>query len=191
MSSSKFLIFEIRTPGAGIGAGPPAVRDGPERRADPFTGVRGQSLLPVDRPHPDAEEDLPQPRAVGCDEDHAGIEDAVRLAMRGADPPRPGRRPGLAAPVRVGAPELHAAAVGLAVQRDARAALLHPERIAHHRDRCHRRFFRLGGIHAAHHSPVLDDVRAFFCQLLPAVEDDDEVIGDRGVDAVEPSHQNR
>src|SRR5690606_2154281 len=49
-----------------------------------------QPLLPAHRPHPDAEEDLQQPGAAGHDEDLAGAEDAVRLAVRGADPPRAG-----------------------------------------------------------------------------------------------------
>ena len=53
-------------------------------------GIRRQSLLPAYRPYPDAKEDLPQPRAPGREENHAGLDDAVCLAVRGVDPPRAG-----------------------------------------------------------------------------------------------------
>src|SRR3546814_4597640 len=65
--------------------------DLPERHADPRAGFRRQAVLPADRPHPDAEKHIARPQAPGREEDRAGIEDAVRLAMRGADPPRAGR----------------------------------------------------------------------------------------------------
>src|SRR5690606_1950344 len=76
--------------GAGTGGGPPAVRDGPQGHAHRGTGLWRQPLFPAHRPHPDAEEDLQQPGAAGHEEDLAWPEDAVRLAMRGADPPRAG-----------------------------------------------------------------------------------------------------
>src|SRR3546814_9683322 len=91
---------------AGTGRGAPAVRDGPERHADPRAGFRRQAVLPADRPHPDAEKHIARPQAPGREEDRAGTEDAVRLAMRGADPPRAGRlsRTGAKSGARVGAP---------------------------------------------------------------------------------------
>src|SRR3546814_7637739 len=76
------------------------------RHADPRAGSRRQAVLPADRPHPDAEKHIARPQAPGREEDRAGIEDAVRLAMRGADPPRAGRlsRTGAKSGARVGAP---------------------------------------------------------------------------------------
>src|SRR3546814_14661278 len=49
---------------------------------------------------------IARPQAPGREEDRAGTEDAVRLAMRGADPPRAGRlsRTGAKSGARVGAP---------------------------------------------------------------------------------------
>src|SRR3546814_1935056 len=86
--------------------GATAVRDGPESNADPRAGFRRQAVLPADRPHPDAEKHIARPQAPGREEDRAGTEDAVRLAMRGADPPRAGRlsRTGAKSGARVGAP---------------------------------------------------------------------------------------
>src|SRR3546814_9944571 len=49
---------------------------------------------------------IARPQAPGREEDRAGTEDAVRLAMRGAGPPRAGRlsRTGAKSGARVGAP---------------------------------------------------------------------------------------
>ena len=69
-------------------------------------------------------------------------------------------------PVGVALPERHRALVGLAVQRHARTALVHAQRVAHHGDRRHRHFVRLGGVDAADDAPVGVDRRAF---LAPAV----------------------
>src|SRR3546814_16662822 len=57
-------------------------------------------------------------------------------------------------PCRVAFPELHAAPVGVAVQRHAGASFFHTERVAHHGDRGHRDFFGFGGVEAAADAPV-------------------------------------
>src|SRR3546814_21170266 len=78
-------------------------------------------------------------------------------------------------PVRVAFPELHAAPVGVAVQRHAGAAFFHTERLAHHGDRGPRAFFGFGGVEDAAAAPGAVEGCAFFRTLFGRVEDSIEV----------------
>src|SRR5579859_653906 len=93
-------------------------------------------------------------------------------------------------PVRIVLPELDAAPVGLAVERNAGAALLDPEGIAHHGDGRHRDFLRFGGVEAADDAPVGGYRLAFLEQLRAAVKDGEQVVRHRRFQALEPAGEH-